>query len=57
MRKRKPSCKLGHPPKSTSNKVNFKALIKSWLVKLGIYGLLPASFVTWVIQFGGLEHE
>jgi len=32
-----------------------KAQLKEMIVRLAMWGLIPASFATWLIQRGGLE--
>jgi hypothetical protein len=34
-----------------------KAAIKSLIVRLAVWGLIPAGMAYWIIQLGGLRHE
>jgi len=47
----------GATPK-TSDSRNFTAIhsgIKAAIVRLAVWGVIPASFATWLIQRGGLK--
>jgi len=32
-----------------------KSLLKEMIVRLAVWGVIPASFATWLIQRGGLK--
>lgn len=34
-----------------------RAFVKSWVVRLALWGWLPYGLATWLIQRGGMRHE
>jgi hypothetical protein len=46
-----PPAKAGMAERGAAMKAQFKEMI----VRLAVWGLIPASFATWLIQRGGLK--
>ena len=46
-------------PKTTDshNHTETATRIKAVIVRLAVWGVIPADFATWLIQRGGLRHE
>jgi hypothetical protein len=43
----------GSEPKHTG----ISAFAKAWIVRLALWGWIPYSLATWLIQRGGLRHD
>lgn len=51
-------CKNGTVPKTSTvrDSTSLRIAIKSVIVRLAVWGLIPAGFAIWLIQRGGLEN-